>query len=138
MGALSLVVASLAYYLAKAGQGDFVAMDLTDTTAQTTHFDWAGLMTKVVVWWFFACLLGPLMGVAGNLARSGPYRLPARLVIPFVAAVETTMRIKNEAPMQDAFVGTTWSATRIVAVVAALGLVCLTVAERQRRRTARS
>ncbi|MFE5806750.1 hypothetical protein [Streptomyces sp. NPDC056491] len=134
LGVLSLVAASLAYYLVKAGQGEFMAADLTDTTGQITHFDWAGLMTKVVVWWVFAALLGPLMGVAGHLARNGPYRLPCRLVIPFVAVVETTMRLKNEAPMlNDALVEATWSATRLVAVAVALGLVCLKVTEQRRR-----
>ncbi|MFF4419684.1 hypothetical protein ACFY04_02620 [Streptomyces sp. NPDC001549] len=36
--------------------------------------------------------------------------------------------------MQDAIVGTTWGAIRLVATAAALGLVYVAVADRRRRR----
>ncbi|MFD5336804.1 DUF6518 family protein [Streptomyces hawaiiensis] len=135
-GATALLSAVLTYYLTKAGQGEYLAADLSDPSGQTTHFDWGGFLVKIFVWCFFACLLGPLLGVAGNLSRNGPYRLPCQLLVPFVAIMETSMRLRNEAAMQGPFVTTMWSATRVVAVVAAATLVSLSALGIWRRRSA--
>jgi len=135
-GAVSLLAAVLAYYLTKAGQGDFRSVDFHDPTGQTTYFSWDGFLSMTAVWGFFACLLGPALGMAGNAARNGPYRLPCRLVVPFVAIVETSMRLRVEAPLQAPVVATTWSATRAVAVGVVLVLVVHAVAGRRRRRSA--
>lgn len=137
MGALSLVSASLVYYVVKASQGEFQGVDLTDHTGQTTYFDWAGFLTKVILWWVFACLLGPIVGLAGNLTRNGPFRLLGQTVIPLVAIGEMTMRLGAEASSQDSLVTTIWSTTRIVAVAALLGLVLFSIFDRWGRGSAR-
>lgn len=134
VGTLSLVVAVLAYYLIKAAQGDFQSADLNDPTGQTTYFAWSEYFLMVALWWFFACLLGPGLGVAGHMALRGSYRLPCRLVVPFVAIVETSMRLISEAAQQSSVVATTWSVTRIVAAATVLALgACAVVGVRRRR-----
>ena len=134
-GTIALVGAVVLYYVTKAAQGDYQAADLTDVTGQTTYLDWNGFLTKVVLWGFFACLLGPLLGIAGNLARASRHRLPCRLLIPLVAVVESSMRLQNEASVQGDIATTTWAAIRIVAVAAVVVLVSLSVLGGWRRRS---
>ncbi|MFI0815476.1 hypothetical protein ACH4TX_02775 [Streptomyces sp. NPDC021098] len=137
IGVISLVVAVLSYYLAKAGQGDFETADLSDKTGQTTYFSWGDFLSMSAVWCFFACLLGAALGVAGNMARNGPYSLPCRLVVPFVAIVECSMRLRDEGSLQTSIVTTTWSVTRVAAAAIALVLVAYSVVGNWRRRSAR-
>ncbi|MGP4004665.1 DUF6518 family protein [Streptomyces sp. 8N706] len=133
-GTTALVCAVLAYYLTKAGQGEYVSADLNDLTGQTTYFDWGVFISKLLAWFFFAFLLGPLLGFAGNLARNGPYRLVFRLPVPLVVLVETSMRMQNEAAMQGQVATTTWSVTRMVAVIALVAIIVLSLLGNWRHR----
>lgn len=135
LGTISLLIAVLTYYSAKASQGDFQSADLSDPTGQTMYFSWGEFFSMAAVWGFFACLLGPALGVLGNIARSGAYRLPCQLVVPFVAIIETSMRLRNEASLQSPIVATTWSVTRIVATVAVFALMAYAVFDSWRRRS---
>ncbi|WP_161356400.1 hypothetical protein [Streptomyces sp. SID3343] len=130
---VSLVVAVLAYYLTKANQGHFEKLDISDHTGQTTYFAWGDFWSLTVTWWVFACLLGPILGWAGNASVHGPYRLAARLLVPFVAVVESSMRLSSEAPLQGSLVATTWSVTGAVAATAILVLASQAVLGYRRR-----
>ncbi len=123
LGVIPLIFAVVAYYLTKASQGDFLQADLSDHTGRTMHTAWGDFLSMTAVWCFFACILGPALGIAGHLSRNGPYRLPFRLLVPLVAIVETSMRLGNEAPLQGGFVAATWSVTRVLMVVAVIALV---------------
>ncbi|MFI0779674.1 DUF6518 family protein [Streptomyces sp. NPDC021212] len=136
-GVISLVVAVLAYYLTKAGQGEFLSADLSDPTGRTTYFSWGDFLSGTVLWCFFACLLGPILGVSGNISINGPWRLPSRLLVPLVAIAETSMRLTDEASRQAPIVSTTWSVIRVVAVIAILVLVGHAGLDSWRRRTAK-
>ncbi|GAB3119584.1 hypothetical protein GCM10027160_33900 [Streptomyces calidiresistens] len=120
----SLGVAVLAYYLTKAAQGEFRVVDLHHPLGDAASFSPASFLANVLPWVVGACLLGPLLGLAGNLARlRGFGGLPFRLVIPVLVLVETTERLRVETPLQDGVVGATWSITRLLAVVVIVGLV---------------
>jgi hypothetical protein len=136
-GALSLIIAVLAYYLTEVVRGDFRQVDFSDHTGQTTYFDWGNFWSMTLLWWFFACLLGPILGLAGNLAINGPGRLAARLVVPIVAICELTNRNSVESSHQDSLVGTTWGVIRIVAILAVVALVVEAVIDVWRRRSAK-
>ncbi|MGK5631308.1 DUF6518 family protein [Streptomyces sp. URMC 123] len=136
MGFISLVVTVFAYYSTKAAKGDFRSVDFSDP--DTTTFAWGSFLSMLLVWCFFALILGPLCGLSGHLARTGPYRLPFQLLIPAVAIGETSMRLSVEAGRQEALVGTTWSVTRFLAVAVILTLACVTTLRTWRRRSARA
>lgn len=133
-GAIALIAGVLAYYTTKAVRGDFLAADLGDPTGRTTYFSWGDFLSKALLWCFFACLLGPLLGAAGNLARNGPHRLPCRLLVPVVAVVENTMELGDRAPLQDPLNATTWAVIRVVAVAVILALVGHVAFDHRRRR----
>ena len=90
-----------------------------------------------VEWCFFGCLLGPILGVAGMLSRTGRCRLPFQLLVPLVAALETAMRLHDEAPMQTWSVVTTWNVTLAVAAATMLFLVSYAIYKSLHRRLAR-
>ncbi|MGW3510488.1 DUF6518 family protein [Streptomyces sp. NPDC000994] len=116
-GAVSLTVAVLAYYSTKATQGDFVAGDLTDTAGQTTYFSWGEFASMTSLWGVVALVLGPLLGLAGWMARRGRVCLPLQLLIPVIALAEMTMRLHVEAPSSSSLVVTAWEVVRAAAVV---------------------
>ncbi len=132
---VSLWVTVSAYYLTKATQGDFTQASYEEPTGPTV-FAWSDFLSMLAVWFFFALLLGSLCGIAGYFARTGPYRLPFRILVPAVALVETSMRLSAEADIQEALVGATWSVTRILAVAAILLLVGVSALEARKRRSA--
>jgi uncharacterized membrane protein (UPF0136 family) len=138
MGFVSLVVTVFAYYVTKATQGDFVSPDFSDPTGKATHFAWYDFLSMLLLWWVFALLLGTLCGIAGYYARTGRatgLRLACQLVVPVVIICETTMRLSVEASEQEALVGTTWSVTRILAVITILALAVVAALSVRRRRT---
>lgn len=116
-GAVSLTVAVLAYYSTKATQGDFVAADLTDTAGQTTYFSWGEFASMTSLWGVVALVLGPLLGLAGWMARRGRVCLPFQLLIPVIALAEMTMRLHVEASSSSSSVVTAWEVVRAAAVV---------------------
>nr|WP_272919791.1 DUF6518 family protein [Streptomyces sp. SID5468] len=113
----SLIIAVIAYYATKITQGDYLAYDHADPSGKTTYIDWADALSKAAVWCLVACILGSLLGLAGNLARRHGIRgLPFRVLVPLVAIVDTSMRLRFDAPLQGAIPTTTWNVIRFAAV----------------------
>ncbi|WP_209314551.1 hypothetical protein [Streptomyces bohaiensis] len=83
-----------------------------------------GISSVIIIWGAMAFLLGAPVGLLGYLARTPGVRgLAFRLVVPFVAFYETSMRLAVEAERQGPMVGATWQLIRVVAVAAAFALV---------------
>lgn len=114
----SLIAAVIAYYVTKLERGEILAAGLNDPA----------FLTRTVGWSLAAAILGPILGLAGNLAMNRGFRgLPFRVLIPVMAIVETSQRIRFEASRQEAIAGTTWNATRLIAVAVVIVLVGHTV-----------
>ncbi|AXQ58560.1 hypothetical protein [Streptomyces koyangensis] len=120
LGTCAPVIAVFAYYLVKAAQGQFATMDMSDPAdpAAATYFSWHGFLSATLLWSLYACLLGPLLGMAGYAARRGPCRTPYLWVVPAVAVAETTLRLGAEAAWADPVVVATWTTVRVLAVLA--------------------
>ncbi|WP_420711601.1 DUF6518 family protein [Streptomyces sp. NRRL F-4489] len=132
LAALSLCTAVTAYYATKATH-DIRGSNLGDPAARLVSepFDWGAL----AFWGICACLLGSLLGWAGNLARErGMWGLLSRLLIPAISLVETTARLRVEAPSGPPIMAMTWGLTRGLAVAAATGLIAHAVIGRLRTR----
>ncbi|MFE9924724.1 DUF6518 family protein [Streptomyces sp. NPDC005774] len=114
----SLVTAVIAYYLTKLGQGQYLTLDRGDPPWATPYVSWGDFASKTLLWCVVACVTGPVLGLAGNLARDRGLRgLPFRMLVPVVAVVEMSERLDVESPLQKPIVDTTWSGVRLVAVV---------------------
>ncbi|MEU9081849.1 hypothetical protein [Streptomyces sp. NPDC048357] len=89
-----------------------------------------GISSGILVWGLCALLFGAPMGLFGNLARiPGIGGLPFRLLVPLIAYVETSARLKVEADAAGAFAEVTWSTIRVIAVLVAVALVAHTAWE---------
>ncbi len=122
----SLLVAVNAYYLTWMGQGRFQAADLSDRSGRMAFFDWGGFLSMTGFWSVCALVLGPLLGLAGNLARNRGFRgLPFQVLIPLIAIVDTSQRLRFEAPLTGPAATTTWTVIRLVAVAGILALSLL-------------
>ncbi|MFE2300469.1 DUF6518 family protein [Streptomyces sp. NPDC059445] len=105
VAAVSLAAAVAAYYVVH-----------SDTT-------WSGALSATLAWGAVALVVGPVLGLMGNLARSpGLPGLPFRLVIPALAVVETTARLRAEVSLQGQVGETAWTITRFAAVAVCLAL----------------
>jgi len=133
----SLVVAVIAYYATKTACGDFRTLDPHNPVLGVVHTDWWAVLSKSLVWCLIAVVFGSLLGLAGNLARGGGLRgLLPRLVVPVIAVVDTSQRLRFDAPLQGHVAAATWAVVRCAAVVAALVLIGHTLlARRGRSRT---
>lgn len=142
LASASLIAGVIAYYTVKLNHGDFLQADLSDPSGATTHTDWTGFLSKVVVWSVAACVLGSLLGLCGNLARRGGLLgFVFRLVVPLIAIVDTSQRLTAEGTLQGPVATDTWEAVRIVAVVAVVavvGVAGFTLLARRSRPTGRS
>ncbi|MET9040891.1 hypothetical protein [Streptomyces mirabilis] len=128
----------IAYYVIKLGRGEFAEAVNLEDPSQGTQVAWASFMSKTVVWGIAAIVLGLTLGLAGNLARNQGFRgLPFQVVIPFVAIVETTMRLRVEASRQGDIASATWGVTLFAAVAAVVFLVGRVMVAHSRRRAAR-
>ncbi len=124
LASASLLMAVIAYYVTQAGQGVFLTADLNAPPRGTTQVDWQGFLSMMAFWCIVACVLGPFLGLAGNLARNHGLRgLPFRVLIPLVAIVDTSQRLYFDAPLQGQIATTTWSVIRLMAVAVILALV---------------
>lgn len=84
--------------------------------------------SQMFVWGTAAFILGAPAGFLGNLARiPGASGLGFRLVVPFVAFYETSMRLSVESDGQGQVVGMTWDVIRFAAGAVALALVGHTI-----------
>ncbi|MCQ4044659.1 DUF6518 family protein [Streptantibioticus rubrisoli] len=120
----SLVIAVVAYYVTKLGQGNFLAADLNDPSGKTTYINWFDFLSKMAVWCVAACILGPLLGFAGNLARNGRLRnLPFRIVVPVIAIIDTSQRLQLDAPLQGPTAAMTWSVIRLIAAASIVAIL---------------
>ncbi|MFI6209376.1 DUF6518 family protein [Streptomyces sp. NPDC051041] len=137
MGAISLAVAVVAYYVTQAGQGEFTSADLSDPTGQSQSFSWVEFLSMTSFWCVVALILGPILGVAGYFARKGPYRVACRILIPLVVIAELSMRLGNEASRQASAVVTTWSTVRAIAVAAVIIVMGYAIFGNWRRRSAK-
>ncbi|MEU8435958.1 hypothetical protein AB0F18_24195 [Streptomyces sp. NPDC029216] len=134
LAAATLLVAVLAYYLVKLGQGEYLTADLNDPSGGTGQVSWGSFLSKTFVWGLAACLAGPALGWAGNMARNSGFRgLPFRLLVPLIALIESTQRLRVEAALQGAVAGTTWNAVRLVAAAVIIALVAHTLLTRRPR-----
>ncbi|MGW1898264.1 DUF6518 family protein [Streptomyces hirsutus] len=119
----SLVTAVIAYYLTKLGQGHYLTLGRGDPSG-TPYVSWGDFASKTLFWCLVACVTGPVLALAGNLARDHGLRgLPFRMLVPVVAVVEMSKRLDVESSLQGPLVGATWSGVRLVAVAALVVLV---------------
>ncbi|MFE9930962.1 hypothetical protein [Streptomyces sp. NPDC005533] len=89
-----------------------------------------GVSSGILVWGVCAFVFGAPMGLFGNLARiPGIGGLSFRLLVPLIAFVETSARLKVEADAAGHFVEVTWSTIRVIAVLGAVALVAHTVGQ---------
>ncbi|MEU8956032.1 DUF6518 family protein [Streptomyces sp. NPDC048518] len=137
LASVSLVAAVVSYYLTKLGQGEFLTADLIDPSGGVTHTSWQSFLSKTAYWGIVACLLGPLLGWAGNMARTeGLHGLAFRVLVPLIAIVDTSERLRVEGSLQGAVAETTWGVIRLVAVVVIFALIGHTVISRRPRASA--
>ncbi|MFD4131353.1 hypothetical protein [Streptomyces goshikiensis] len=138
----SLLVAVVAYYLVKMGQGEFRAFDLTlgNEPQGPMPIDWNGFLTHVVAWGAAALIFGPPLGWAGASAREPHLRgLASRLVVPLIAVVDMSLRLPGSPELDGAVATNTWTVVRILAVTACALLAAWAVHTTVRaRRTART
>ncbi|WP_364704724.1 DUF6518 family protein [Streptomyces ossamyceticus] len=120
----ALVVAVIAYYATKVGRGEFTTLDLNSPSAATPYVSWGDFLGKTIFWCVVACILGPIIGLAGHLAKDRRLRsLPFRLLVPLITIVEMSERIRTEASLQGAVANVTWSAILVTAIAATIALV---------------
>ena len=125
LAVVSLVAAVLAYYVTMLVQGGFVKADLSDPTGRTVQLDWTGFLSNTVLWCIAAVVLGSGLGFCAHMARLRGLRgLPFRAVVPLVAVVDTSMRLRSDAPLQGSVAADTWSAVQLVAI----GVILLMIA----------
>lgn len=135
---VALTAGVIAYYAIKVGRGEFTEAVNLDDPSQGTQVAWASFMSKTAFWGIAAVVLGLALGLAGNLARKQGFRgLPFQVLIPLVAIVETTMRLRVEASEQGGVASATWGVTLFVAVAGVVVLVARVMITRSRRRSAR-
>ncbi|MCF3181235.1 hypothetical protein IPZ70_15010 [Streptomyces polychromogenes] len=80
--------------------------------------------SRIIVWGILAFLFGAPVGFLGNLARiPGAAGLGFRLLVPLIAFFETSWRLDVEAAAAGPAAESTWSAIRVLAVLAAVALV---------------
>ncbi|MEU1316854.1 DUF6518 family protein [Streptomyces tibetensis] len=121
---VALVVAVISYYLTKVGQGEFTTLDLNALPAASPYVSWGAFLGKTFFWCVAACILGPVLGLAGHLAKDRRLRsLPFRLLVPLVTIAEMSERLRTEASLQGAVAYITWSAILVTALVVAIALV---------------
>ncbi|WP_328740749.1 hypothetical protein OHA91_35710 [Streptomyces erythrochromogenes] len=83
-----------------------------------------GAWSRIVIWGMLAFILGAPVGLLGNLARiPGIAGLPFRLLVPLIAFFETSWRLDLEAAAAGPNAAFTWSAIRVLAVLAAIALL---------------
>jgi hypothetical protein len=129
LAVVSLLAAVIAYYVTRLTQGGFLKADLRDPTGRAVQLDWFGFLSNTIVWCVAACVLGLLLGLAGNLARGRGLRgLPFRTVVPLVAIADTSMRLRSDVELQGSAATTAWSCLRLAATASILVLVVHAVA----------
>ncbi|MEU3629605.1 MULTISPECIES: hypothetical protein [Streptomyces] len=119
----ALAIGVTVYYLLKA-LSPAAPIGLDVTLESNVESAWP----RIFAWGVLAFVLGAPMGLFGNLARiSGLSGLPFRLSVPVIAYVETSWRLDVEAAAAGPGAEATWSATRVLAVLAVIALVGHTV-----------
>ncbi|MFD9463034.1 DUF6518 family protein [Streptomyces sp. NPDC060027] len=97
---------------------------------------WAGVLSATLAWGAVALVVGPILGLMGNLARNPGLRgLPFRLMIPLLAVVETSARLRAEVSLQGPVGETAWTMTRLAAVAVCLALAAHAMLINRRHRS---
>ncbi|MGW3462787.1 DUF6518 family protein [Streptomyces olivaceoviridis] len=134
-GTISMLIAVISYYSLKAAQGDFRTVDLSETSGRE-FFSWGEFASTTLYWCIAALVLGPLLSVAGWMARHGVIRLPFQLLVPVVALAETMMRLQAEASRASSPAVTAWECVFVISIILIILLVCVAVwKKRNHRRT---
>jgi hypothetical protein len=129
LSSLGLTVGVVTYYIFK-DMNPHIPQGVEPATVSTGIRPDAseGTSSQILVWGTAALIFGIPVGLLGNLARIPGIRgLGFRLVVPFVAFYETSMRISVEADSQAPIVEMTWSLIRLTAGAVALALVSHTI-----------
>lgn len=123
-GCTALTAAVISYYTLQLTQGKFEIVDF-GTAHFDTHTYWAGYISKTTFWCAAACLVGPVVAVAGNVARRGRGKsvLIWRSLIPILAAVETFTHLHMETPSKGSIIETVWSSIFLSAAISILLMV---------------
>ncbi|MFC8256091.1 hypothetical protein ACFUNF_00100 [Streptomyces sp. NPDC057291] len=126
----ALAIGVVVYYLFKfLSPAAPIGMDIAGASGE-------GLTSRILVWGIAAFAFGAPVGLVGNLARTpGITGLPFRLLVPLIAFIETSQRLRVEADSQGLIVAITWNAIRVVAAVVAVALVGHTVWSWRARRS---
>ncbi|MGO4463256.1 hypothetical protein AB4039_39200 [Streptomyces sp. M-16] len=120
---LGLAIGVAVYYALKA-LSPVKPIGVDGTVAPSGGDSWS----QIFFWGTLAFLFGAPLGLFGNLARiPGVAGLPFRLLVPLIAYFETTVRLDVEVASAGPGAGSTWSAIRVLAVLAAMVLVGHTV-----------
>ncbi|WP_372505538.1 DUF6518 family protein [Streptomyces macrolidinus] len=124
VGTTALLITVVSYYSIKAAKGDFRTVDLSETSGRE-FFSWGEFASTTLFWCLAAIILGPLLGVAGWMARQGVIRLPFQLCVPIITLAETIMRLQVEASRASSPAVWVWEsvcATSIALIVLLIGV----------------
>ncbi|MFH9981219.1 DUF6518 family protein [Streptomyces sp. NPDC017179] len=130
VGTAALLVTVVSYYSFKAAQGDFRTVDLSETSGRE-FFSWGEFASMTLYWCLAALVLGPLLSVAGWMARRGTIRLPFQLLVPVITLAETMMRLQVEADGGSSPAVWAWESVRATSI--ALIVLLIGVAARKKR-----
>ncbi|MDX3574396.1 hypothetical protein [Streptomyces sp. ID05-47C] len=120
---IALAAGVMAYYSVKLERGQFLQAVALEDPSQGAQVSWAHFLSKIIFWGLAAIFLGLILGLTGNLARSQEaHGTVFRIIIPVVAIVETTMRLRAEGSLQEGITSATWTVTRLVAIAVILFL----------------
>ncbi|MFJ9584504.1 hypothetical protein [Streptomyces acidicola] len=132
-GTVALLITVISYYSFKATQGDFQTVDLSETSGRV-FFSWSQFASMTLYWCVAALVLGPLLSVAGWMARQGAIRLPFQLLVPVIALAETMMRLQVEASGASSPVVTAWECVRATSMALIVLLIGVAAWKKHNRR----
>ncbi|WP_160161943.1 hypothetical protein [Streptomyces sp. F-3] len=134
VGTAALLITVVSYYSFKATQGDFRTVDFSETSGRE-FFSWGQFASMTLYWCLAALILGPLLSVAGWMARQGAIRLPFQLLIPVITLSETTMRLQAEASRASSPAVWAWESARATSIALIVLLIGVAAWKKHNRRS---
>ncbi|MFJ2566700.1 MULTISPECIES: DUF6518 family protein [unclassified Streptomyces] len=134
VGTATLLIAVVSYYSLKAAQGDFRTVDLSETSGRE-FFSWGEFASMTLYWCVVGLILGPLLSVAGWMARQGTIRLPFQLLVPVIALAETMMRLQVEASRASSPAVWAWESVRATSIALIVLLIGVAAWKKHNRRS---
>ncbi|MFJ6563519.1 hypothetical protein ACIQMV_27370 [Streptomyces sp. NPDC091412] len=134
VGTAALLITVVSYYSIKAAQGDFRTVDLSETSGRE-FFSWGEFASMTLYWCLAALILGPLLSVAGWLARQGTIRLPFQLLVPVITLAETMMRLQVEASRASSPAVWAWESVRATSIALIVLLIGVAAWKKHNRRS---